>query len=238
MEEQGPALLPGLPLLSRGMGTLSGKSVRAFDNICLYADYGIRGAQPVWRLSVADESFEFQTEAGSNTILPVYFTSSNDAALAGNVWTEQILTNFIEVGAGAMAIAMSRQSYTGNTTVSSQILTSRLDTARTYILLVPLMLILLLLSMMVATVEWLNRSAKSQHVRLVRFSDIIQSTQTPEFKEAVESSRAAQQDVTAHLDAKKVRLNKSGTLGMASGSTMSKGTDAKDGYFELRVRYA
>jgi len=143
--------------------------------------FNIYGAQPVFHKSVSQESYTFGPGAAS---LPVYFTSWGSAQLDDNSWSVDDLTSFLDVGAGAFAIAFSRQSYHDVAYIESEKDSLRLRTERAYIMLVPVILIMGLLALLVLITKWMNMRTRTPGMRLVQVCDVVRTTQTEDIKRA------------------------------------------------------
>jgi len=193
--EMGDGITDIIPVNTSTLATISGPGGADSDvelsNVALWLatavtryGFNIYGAQPVFHKSVSQESYTFGPGVAS---LPVYFTSWGSAQLDDNVWNVDDLTSFLDVGAGAFAIAYSRQSYHDVAYITSEKDSLRLRTARSYIMLVPVALILGLLGLMVLITKWMNVRTRTPGMRLVQVRDVVRTTQTEEIRRAADA---------------------------------------------------
>ncbi|KAK5117479.1 hypothetical protein LTR85_008864 [Meristemomyces frigidus] len=129
------------------------------------------------------------TALGNETLaLPIAYTSWA-ATTTPVAWTKATLTNFIEVGSGALGMVFTRSWEKSTETLVSTQKTQRLHPTRPYFLLIPLALVLgsVLLQALVSTLMY--RSSDVAVTRLGSTSEIIVSGETNDMKAAVEEAR-------------------------------------------------
>lgn len=100
-----------------------------------------------------------------------------------NDWSQSALKNFINVTSGAVALAMSMQMTDGPVIIHSVSSFPRLDTAKTFLLLLPTGIILLTIAGLIAMNRWSHEVTRLQKIRLARI---------PEWTETLHGSEKAQ----------------------------------------------
>jgi hypothetical protein len=128
----------------------------------------IDGAQPL-----------FQAQGQSNqTLLPTGYTTTETSLTApdNNDWTQDTIKQFINVSSGAVALAMSKQWATGNTTVYSNLPVPSLTPGNAYLLLVPAVVMVVLIGILVVLdvcIHRITRTPKMRDMGLVEWTDSI-----------------------------------------------------------------
>lgn len=92
-----------------------------------------------------------------------------------NYWTQPALKNFINVTAGAIAIAMSQQMNEASVTIHSNSNIPKISTARSFLLLLPAGLILLVIATLFTISILDHRATKTHHVRLATIPEWTKS---------------------------------------------------------------
>lgn len=140
----------------------------------------VYGAQPMFTSGTV----------GTDTILPVVYTTSSDSNPV-NDWTLANLTNFIDVGSGALGLAMTRSWNPNSTVVTSEHDALRIEPRRIWLLLflpVAIVAIFVLLTI-IAGIEYRHTGVPS--MRLVSTGELIYGSHTSELRAAVNEARVS-----------------------------------------------
>ncbi|RAL64607.1 hypothetical protein DID88_001640 [Monilinia fructigena] len=92
-----------------------------------------------------------------------------------NDWSQTALKNFINVTSGAVALAMSMQMTDGPVIIHSVSSFPKLDTAKTFLLLLPTGIILLTIACLIAVNRWSHNVTRIQKIRLARIPEWTES---------------------------------------------------------------
>lgn len=138
------------------------------------------GTQPMFEMRAAYTSNLMTpalSEDDTNALqLPTTYTSTTGTN--GNNWTLATLLNFIDVGSGALAIAMCRQWPKAPVLIASTQVVLQIETARTYILLVPVICISALVTVLLCINIWLHNTAKLPGRQVMGVTQVVYHSQS------------------------------------------------------------
>lgn len=103
-----------------------------------------------------------------STMLPQIYSTVYAADGNGwdvNYWTQPMLINFINVTAGAIAVALSQQMNNGSAIIHSNFRIPELSTPKSFLLLLPMGLILCIVATLLTVARWSHHATRIQHVR-------------------------------------------------------------------------
>ena len=157
--------------------------------------------------------------------LPIPWTSTMGSKNLGNspYWTQADLTNFIQVGSGALAVAMATGGWVdGQEILESMYPMSRMSTERAYVLLLaPALAVgsVLLLALLSVT---MHSAANVPVIRLGSTASIIFSSQTADIRAMVDDARQSSTPEKA-LSAQQLRyaMTSDGSLGLSRASNIT-----------------
>ncbi|KAB8293078.1 hypothetical protein EYC80_007437 [Monilinia laxa] len=92
-----------------------------------------------------------------------------------NDWSQTALKNFINVTSGAVGLAMSMQMTDGPVIIHSVSSFPKLNTAKTFLLLLPTGIILLIIACLAAVNRWSHNVTRIQKIRLARIPEWTES---------------------------------------------------------------
>ena len=119
--------------------------------------------------------------------LPIAYTSEGVYGTSYD-WTQAELTNFMDVGSGAMSMIMTHSwmlNETANVTVSSSLEMLRMDTTRSVLLLIPIGIVLLSLVLLAVLIEIMYRQTGVDVVRLGSVGEVLIASQTSDVHASV-----------------------------------------------------
>jgi hypothetical protein len=169
--------------------------------------YGSLGDLAAW-LGLAIVTFGTSIEGAqpmfeTNKPYPLVYTSTL-LATEGNTWTQDGLRDFVEIGSGALGLTMMWQWFEATSTVDSVLLTMRLQTWRSFLLLIPPLVLLLTLMLLAILDVQMHTATRVPVMRLALTSEIIKSTRNSEMDKVVRNGKL-DQDTLAKLGSVKVR---------------------------------
>ncbi|KAE9374182.1 hypothetical protein N431DRAFT_532924 [Stipitochalara longipes BDJ] len=176
-----------------------------------YSPYGALGDVSAWLgvvvTTLGDNIYGAQPlfEIEGNGTLPVMFTTTENATPVQS-WTQNDVKNFISVGSGALALAMSTQwNQAKMTIVSSQYQTSFLQ-SRGYLLLAPAGVVIFAEVVLALSLVWSYRKASIQEIRQARMSEMMCSTRNQSIRVGIQQMHGSTGNC-AKLDSMRVRYS-------------------------------
>jgi hypothetical protein len=134
------------------------------------------------------------------------FTTTEDNT-PEEMWTQDDVKNFITVGSGALALAMSTQwNYAEMTILSSQYQMGLLPRGG-YLLMVPAGIVILSELILAVSLVWAYRKANIREIRQARTSEIMCSTRNQSIQNGVQKLHG-NSGTCANLDAMRVKYGK------------------------------
>ena len=132
----------------------------------------IYGAQPLFKQQ-------------GNGSLPLMFTTFQDDE-SPESWTQDDVKNFITVGSGALALAMSMQWNSAEMTIVSSQYQMVLLPSRGYLLLIPAAVVILADIVLALSLVWSYRKANIREIRQARTSEMMCSTRNQSIQMGVQ----------------------------------------------------
>lgn len=144
----------------------------------------VSGAQPLFEASPVIPTQE-------NVTLPIPWTSSDvgPGTYPTYNWTQAQLNAFIDTSAGALATAITDRWQQGPITIQSAVLLDRMQTSRSYLLLLPTAMTLASVAIMLILTKTMHQSCKVDVVRLGNTTEMIDSTQNRSMADVMEQAR-------------------------------------------------
>ncbi|KAN0106767.1 hypothetical protein V8E51_009643 [Hyaloscypha variabilis] len=177
-----------------------------------YSPYGALGDVAEWLgvvvTTLGDNIYGAQPlfENQGNGTLPLTFTTTEDNT-PEEMWTQDDVKNFITVGSGALALAMSTQwNYAEMTILSSQYQMGLLPRGG-YLLIVPASIVILSEVILAVSLVWAYRKANIREIRQARTSEIMCSTRNQSIQNGVQKLHG-NAGTCANLDAMRVKYGK------------------------------
>ena len=186
----------------------------------------VSGAQPLFEAGhpLPDQN---------NVTLPVPWTSeSPSGSYPAHNWTQAQLTAFINSSAGSLATALTQRWATDTVILPSSKLLKRMQTLRSFLLLVPVAITLVSVVLMLILTSSIHHSCNVPNIRLGTTTEMIENTQNPDMEDVVTKARK-EPDVKKALSKVKVRYGVLAEGGIGLGRkenvlTLRRGVGGRD----------
>ncbi|CZT25538.1 uncharacterized protein RCC_11271 [Ramularia collo-cygni] len=143
----------------------------------------VSGAQPLFEAGPALSS-------QNNITLPIPWTSDvSQRPYPAYSWTHSQLNAFVNTSAGALTTAITKRWESDPITIQSSKLLNRMQTSRSYLMLLPVAMTLASLAAMLVLTKTMHRSCKVDVIRLGNTTEMIDSTQSLDMADVVEQAR-------------------------------------------------
>jgi len=156
-----------------------------------YSQYGTLGDVAAWMgvvvTTLGDNIYGAQPlfKQQGNGSLPLMFTTFQDDE-SPESWTQDDVKNFITVGSGALALAMSMQWNSAEMTIVSSQYQMVLLPSRGYLLLIPAAVVILADIVLALSLVWSYRKANIREIRQARTSEMMCSTRNQSIRMGVQ----------------------------------------------------
>ncbi|KAF2103777.1 hypothetical protein NA57DRAFT_69987 [Rhizodiscina lignyota] len=161
----------------------------------------IYDARPMFGVGLSENRLD-------STILPqtyatVYVPGGHGWGI--NSWSQSALKNFVNVTSGAVAIAMSKQKNKGRVIVHSNFSTPKLNTAKSFLLLLPTALILSIIASLCMINIWSHKVTRIQQIRPATIPEWTESSRRVGISEAFPEEENKTLTTVSEAELKEVR---------------------------------